>query len=187
MTTVSSDTAEAAIPAVSAKRVSVTINGAVHERVVPADLSLLDFLQEDLNLTGTKLGCGIGVCKGCTVAVRRVPSAQLVPMLACSTPAVNLDGQSITTVEGLAGGGALTPLQTTFLEKFAFQCGYCAPGFLMAAHILLDQLRAAPVSRDKLDATIAEACSEHICRCTGYVRYYEAIRQVALAEPGLVR
>ncbi|MCW2244850.1 aerobic-type carbon monoxide dehydrogenase small subunit (CoxS/CutS family) [Azospirillum fermentarium] len=166
--------------------VAITINGTLYERSVPDDLPLLDFLQEDLGLTGTKLGCGIGVCRACTVAVRRVPTAALTPLLSCSTPAAHLSGQEVFTVEGLGDARHLSPLQKSFLDEFAFQCGYCAPGFLMAAHILLDSLRFAPVPRDQLDAAIADACGAHICRCTGYKRYYAAIRKAALAEPGLV-
>jgi aerobic-type carbon monoxide dehydrogenase small subunit (CoxS/CutS family) len=89
------------------------------------------------------------------------------------------------TVEGLGSPERLSALQQAFLTHFAFQCGYCTPGFLMAAHILLDRLRKAPVGRDQIDAAIAEACGAHICRCTGYVRYHAAIRAVVLAELGL--
>lgn len=167
--------------------VVVTINGKRYERTVPNDLSLLDFLQEEVGLTGTKLGCGIGVCRACTVAVRRVPGAALSPLLSCSTPVVLLDGQEVTTVEGLGDPQHLSPLQTTFLDEFAFQCGYCSPGFLLAAHILLDSLRQTPIPEGELDAAIADACGPHVCRCTGYKRYYAAIRKAALAEPGLVR
>ena len=172
------------------QEIAVTINGTLYRRGVPADLSLLDWLQEDLGLTGTKFCCGIGVCRACTVAVQPgadPPSAEspLVPIVACSTPAVELDGHKITTVEGLGKPEKLSALQQVFLSFFAFQCGYCTPGFLMAAHILLDRLRRAPVSRDQIDAAIAAACGEHICRCTGYVRYHAAIRAVVLAELGL--
>lgn len=167
--------------------IAVTINGKRYERTVPDDLSLLDFLQEELGLTGSKLGCGIGVCRACSVAVRRVPGAILNPVLSCSTPVAELDGQEVTTVEGLGDPQHLSPLQTAFLDEFAFQCGYCAPGFLISAHILLDSLRRAPVPEGELDAAIEDACGAHVCRCTGYKRYYAAIRKAALAEPGLVR
>lgn len=167
--------------------VTITVNGKVHRREVSDDLSLLDFLHEELSLTGTKLCCGIGVCRACTVAVHQLRDSRLNPVLACSTPASLLNGQAITTVEGLGDPDRLSAVQKAFLDNFAFQCGYCAPGFLMAAHILLDELRRAPIPRAHLDAAIAEACGEHICRCTGYRRYYEAIRRAALEEPGLVR
>jgi aerobic-type carbon monoxide dehydrogenase small subunit (CoxS/CutS family) len=172
------------------QEIAVTINGTLHRAHVPADLSLLDWLQEDLGLTGTKFCCGIGVCRACTVAVQSgggQPGAEspLVPVVACSTPAAALDGQSVMTVEGLGSPERLSALQEAFLRHFAFQCGYCTPGFLMAAHILLDRLRKAPVGRGQIDAAIAEACGAHICRCTGYVRYHAAIRAVVLAELGL--
>jgi aerobic-type carbon monoxide dehydrogenase small subunit (CoxS/CutS family) len=165
--------------------IAVTINGTLYSRSVPADLSLLDWLQEDLGLTGTKFCCGIGVCRACTVAVQPGAESPLLPVVACSTPAVELDGQRVMTVEGLGSPERLSALQQAFLTHFAFQCGYCTPGFLMAAHILLDRLRKAPVGRDQIDAAIAEACGAHICRCTGYVRYHAAIRAAVLAELGL--
>lgn len=170
------------------KPVAVTlhINGNTVRREVAQDLALIDLLQEDLGLTGTKLCCGIGVCRACTVAVKRTPTSLPQPLLACSTPAVLLDGQQITTVEGVAAPGELSRVQQAFLEHFAFQCGYCTPGFVMATTLLIERLRVAPVPRDQLDAAIADACGAHICRCTGYERYYQAIRSVILSEKGLV-
>jgi aerobic-type carbon monoxide dehydrogenase small subunit (CoxS/CutS family) len=170
----------------AAADIAVTVNGVVRRlRAVPADLSLIDLLQEELDLTGTKFGCGLGICRACTVAVRPAPGAALEAVRACSTMAVTLDGKEITTVEGLAPQGELIPLQRAFLEAFAFQCGYCTPGFLMAAFVLLDRLRRAPVSTATLAAEIERVCGDHVCRCTGYRRYHEAIRSVVLAEPGL--
>lgn len=167
--------------------VTVTVNGKTYTRKVPPSLPLVDFLHDELSLTGTKFGCGIGVCRACTVAVRRVSQAHPVPTLSCSTPVSQLNGQSITTVEGLAGPQGPSPLQQAFLDEFAFQCGYCTPGFLNAANMLMERLRAEPIPVDQLDAAILEACGSHICRCTGYARYYTAIRKVILATPGLTR
>jgi len=167
------------------QKIAVTINGTLHRGEVPADLSLLDWLQEDLGLTGTKFCCGIGVCRACTVADQPGAESPLVPIVACSTPAVELDGHRLTTVEGLGSPAQLSRLQQAFLTHFAFQCGYCTPGFLMAAHILIERLRKAPVAREQIDAAIAEACGAHICRCTGYVRYHAAIKAVVRAELGL--
>ena len=170
--------------------ISITINGQVVQRNVSDDLALVDFLQEDLGLTGTKLCCGIGVCKACTVAVKQNPTSLSQPILACSTPAVLLNGQNITTIEGIAGGSnppqKISPVQQAFLDHFAFQCGYCTPGFVMATTMLIERLRGAPVSIEALDAAIANAVGQHICRCTGYARYYRAIRAVIMSEPGLV-
>jgi aerobic-type carbon monoxide dehydrogenase small subunit (CoxS/CutS family) len=128
--------------------VQLRVNGKPTEpRRVEADLPLLDFLQDELGLTGTKLCCGIGVCRACTVAVRSVPQAPPVPVLSCSTPVRAVNGQEIDTVEGLAGPHGLHPLQRSFLDHFAFQCGYCAPGFLMAATVLVERLRLSPIPR----------------------------------------
>jgi aerobic-type carbon monoxide dehydrogenase small subunit (CoxS/CutS family) len=164
--------------------IAITVNGTVRRfEAVPADLSLIDLLHEELRLTGTKFGCGIGMCRACTVAVRPAPGAPLEAVRACRAMAVALDGKEITTVEGLAPvGQMLAPLQRAFLEAFAFQCGYCTPGFLMAAFVLLDRLRRAGVATAELDAEIERACGAHVCRCTGYRRYHEAIRAVVAAE-----
>jgi aerobic-type carbon monoxide dehydrogenase small subunit (CoxS/CutS family) len=169
--------------------IDLTINRQrVHRENVPSDLRLLDFLNEDLGLTGTKFCCGIGICRACTVIAKRMPGAAPVPVLACSVPVAELNGQSITTVEGLAlSPERLTILQQAFLDQFAFQCGYCTPGFLMAAHGMMERLRLAPVPLDVLDETIRQNCAQHICRCTGYVHYHSAIRKAVLQTPGLVR
>jgi aerobic-type carbon monoxide dehydrogenase small subunit (CoxS/CutS family) len=166
--------------------IAISVNGAVRRfEAVPADLALIDLLHEELRLTGTKFGCGIGICHACTVAVRSAPGAPLEAVQACQAMAVALDGKEITTVEGLAPAEMLAPLQRAFLEAFAFQCGYCTPGFLMAAFVLVERLRRAPVARSELDAEIERACGAHVCRCTGYRRYHEAIRAVVAAERGL--
>ena len=166
--------------------IAVTINGTLQRRRVPPGLLLLDWLQEDLGLTGTKFGCGIGQCRACTVAVQWTAGGPLEPVLACSIPAIALDGHAVTTVEGLAGPKGLSTLQEAFLRAFAFQCGYCTPGFLMAAHILLARLRGAPIKPDQIDAAIDAACGAHICRCTGYARYRMAIRSAIIDEVGLL-
>ncbi|MFG6430271.1 (2Fe-2S)-binding protein [Roseateles sp. LYH14W] len=162
------------------------VNGRPVNKTVPTDLPLVDFLREELGLSGTRLCCGIGVCKACTVAARRAPSSQAQPMLACSTPVALLQGQSITTVEGTGSMEHPSKVQQAFLDHFAFQCGYCTPGFVMATEMLLGRLRAQPVKREQLDAAIEDAVGQHICRCTGYARYHQAIRAVVLAEKGLV-
>jgi aerobic-type carbon monoxide dehydrogenase small subunit (CoxS/CutS family) len=168
------------------RKISVTVNGTLRQAEVPVDLPLINFLQDDLNLTGTKFCCGIGVCRACTVAVWRTPKSVPDVMLTCVTKAVDVDGQSIGTVEGLAKNNVLTPLQQAFLDEYAFQCGYSTPGFLMAGEVLLQQLKISPIPRSQVDAAIMNAVGAHICRCTGYVRYHAAIRKVILATPGLV-
>lgn len=165
----------------------LTINDERFRREgVDPDRKLVDFLHEDLGLTGTKVCCGIAVCRVCTVAMQRVPGGHREAIRSCTTPVSDLNGGIVTTVEGLAKGGELHPLQTAFLENFAFQCGYSTPGFLMASYCLLDRLARSPVAEADLDDAIHEAVGQHICRCTGYVRYHRAIRQVVLATPGLV-
>jgi aerobic-type carbon monoxide dehydrogenase small subunit (CoxS/CutS family) len=160
---------------------SIDLRLSVNDRPVvrsgfPAGTPLLDFLHEELGLTGSKFGCGIGVCRACTVAVRPRPTAPLNPVIACSTPVSAVNGQAVYTVEGLARDGVPGRLQELFLENFAFQCGYCTPGFLMATTVLAERLRAAPVGAGRLDEVIDEALGPHLCRCTGYVRYWKAVR-----------
>jgi aerobic-type carbon monoxide dehydrogenase small subunit (CoxS/CutS family) len=168
--------------------VDITVNQKRYQKPnVPGDTLLIDFLSEELNLTGTKFCCGIGVCRACTVVLNRTPGAAPIPILSCSTPISQVNGQTLTTVEGLADpSGAVTPLQQAFLDKFAFQCGYCTPGFLMAAHAMIERLQVAPIPLSQVDKTIFDSCGAHICRCTGYVRYQQAIRHVLLTTPGLV-
>ncbi len=164
-----------------------TLNGERIDRPgIQADMMLLDFLREELGLTGTKFCCGIAVCRVCTVSLARVPGAHQNAIRSCTTPLRDVNGQVVTTVEGLDQGGELHPLQQAFLDNFAFQCGYCCPGFLMASYALLDKLKRQPIPRETVDAAIEDAVGQHICRCTGYVRYHRAIRQVVLATPGLV-
>ena len=169
------------------QKIAVTVNGKLHEAIVPPDLPLVDFLHDVLDLTGTKFCCGIGVCRACTVAVWRTPSSVPDVLLTCVTKAIEVDGQSIRTVEGLATDGKLTALQQAFLDDYAFQCGYSTPGFLMAGEVLLQQLKVSPIPASRVDEAIMNALGSHICRCTGYVRYHAAIRKVILATPGLVR
>jgi aerobic-type carbon monoxide dehydrogenase small subunit (CoxS/CutS family) len=147
--------------------VDVTVNGARHRERVEPRLLLSDFLRHTLGLSGTHVGCEHGVCGACTVrldgrAVR-----------ACLLLAVQADGATIDTIEGLAAGGELTPLQAAFRECHALQCGFCTPGILMAASDLLD--RGGAPSRDE----IADMLSGHLCRCTGYEPIVEAIARVA--------
>jgi len=168
------------------RHIALTVNGARHEADVRDDLPLIDFLQQRLDLTGTKFCCGIGVCRACTVEVWRTPQSVPDVLLTCVTKAVDVDGQAIRTVEGLAQDGKLTALQQAFLDDYAFQCGYSTPGFLMAGEVLLQQLRISPIARSKVDDAIMNAVGAHICRCTGYVRYHAAIKKVVLATPGLV-
>jgi aerobic-type carbon monoxide dehydrogenase small subunit (CoxS/CutS family) len=162
--------------------IAFTVNGVLHQvGEMRAEERLIDFLHDELNLTGTKFCCGIGVCRACTVSATRPPDEAASPLVSCSTSLRMIDGAQIVTIEGVAPTGDLLPIQEAFLSEFAFQCGYCAPGFVMASQIFLDRLRQAPIPRENLDDAIAEAIGSHICRCTGYVRYYEALRRTAEA------
>ncbi|MFC6635215.1 (2Fe-2S)-binding protein [Microbulbifer taiwanensis] len=173
--------------------VTMVVNG---EQVGPVELdeytSMLDFLQEYLNLTGTKLGCGIGVCRACSVIVEGADGS-LESVRSCINNVGRFDGKKVTTVEGLAEHNAegeivaLSPIQQAFLRNFSFQCGWCTAGFVNAATVLLDRLRREPVAADRVEDTIDEALGEHICRCTGYVRYFRAVREVIESTPGLVK
>jgi aerobic-type carbon monoxide dehydrogenase small subunit (CoxS/CutS family) len=162
--------------------IAFSVNGVAHEVEAARGADrLIDFLHEDLNLTGTKFCCGVGVCRACTVSVTRPPNWAATPIISCSIPLSMVDGAEIVTIEGVSAPGALSPIQQEFLTEFAFQCGYCTPGFVIAAKIFLDGLRVAPIPHDRLDQAIETAIGSHICRCSGYVRYYQAIRKLAEA------
>ena len=162
---------------------ALSINGRAYGPVeVRDELSMNDFLREYLGLTGTKFGCGVAQCLSCAVIVDN-PDGTSHTSPTCVVPAVNFAGKSIRTVEGHAKGGELTPLQKRFIEHFAFQCGYCTPGFLNEGQVLLERLAKKKVARADLEKTIGEALDGHLCRCTGYVKYHEAVRDVILADP----
>jgi aerobic-type carbon monoxide dehydrogenase small subunit (CoxS/CutS family) len=162
---------------------TVTINGSVHgPREVRDDLTMNDFLREYLGMTGTKFGCGAGQCLSCAIIIDG-PDGTSYTSPTCIIPAASFNGKSIRTVEGHAKDGELTALQKAFITHFAFQCGYCTPGFLNEGQVLLERLTKAPIARADLEKTIVEALDGHLCRCTGYVKYHEAVRDVILAEP----
>jgi aerobic-type carbon monoxide dehydrogenase small subunit (CoxS/CutS family) len=162
----------------------VTINGRGYGPMeVRDDLTMNDFLREYLGLTGTKFGCGAAQCLSCAVIVDNADGTSYTSPT-CIVPAASFDGKSVRTVEGHAKDGALSVLQKAFIEHFSFQCGYCTPGFLNEAQVLLERLAKTPVGRAELDKTIAEALDGHLCRCTGHVKYHEAVRDVIPADPG---
>jgi aerobic-type carbon monoxide dehydrogenase small subunit (CoxS/CutS family) len=164
-------------------RMSVTVNGTAHGPFeVRDELSMNDFLREYLGLTGTKFGCGLAQCLSCAVIVDN-PDGTSETSLTCVVPAASFSGKSIRTVEGHARNGELSALQKAFVEHFAFQCGYCTAGFVNEGQVLLERLARTPVARADLDRTIREALDGHLCRCTGYVKYHEAVRAVILSDP----
>lgn len=174
------------------RALTLTINGqAVGPVDVPVGMPMIDFLHEYLDLTGTHFGCGQGICHACVVMERR-PDGSLSESRTCIYDAHFFQGKSIVTIEGQApkeADGAvrtLTPVQQAFIDHFAFQCGYCTSGFVAGATVFIDRLKREPVPRAQLEQAIESALDPHICRCTGYVRYYEAVKAVALATPGCV-
>jgi carbon-monoxide dehydrogenase small subunit len=150
-----------------------TVNGVEQAEFVEPAALLVDVLRDKLGLTGTRVGCGQGTCGACTVLLNGEP------VLACLTLAARLNGASVTTVEGLASGGALTPLQRAFAEGFATQCGFCTAGMLVAATALLDH------NPNPSRADVIDAISGNICRCTGYEPIVKAI--LAAAETGAAK
>jgi aerobic-type carbon monoxide dehydrogenase small subunit (CoxS/CutS family) len=148
----------------SSKAVTVTVNGVEYEREVEARKLLIHFVRDDLDLTGSHIGCDTGNCGACSMIV----DGQLVK--SCMLLAVQADGSTIETVEGLSEDGELTPLQQAFSDHHALQCGYCTPGMLMSATALL---RANP---SPTEDEIKKALQGNICRCTGYWNIFEAVK-----------
>jgi aerobic-type carbon monoxide dehydrogenase small subunit (CoxS/CutS family) len=164
-------------------KLSVTINGQPHGPLdVRDDLSMNDFLREYLGMTGTKFGCGVAQCLACAVIVDESDGTSHTNPT-CVVAAIHFDGKKIRTIESHAKNGELSVVQKAFIEHFAFQCGYCTPGFVNEAQVLLERLAKKPIARADLETTIGEALDGHICRCTGYVKYHQAMRDIVLAEP----
>lgn len=144
-------------------RVCLNVNGMSHDLLVDPGDRLIDVLRDSLGLTGTKEGCGIGVCGACTVLINgRAENS-------CLVPAASLDGASVMTIEGLSNRGNLSALQDSFLRHHAVQCGFCTPGLLLSSTALLDE------DPHPTEARIREALRGNLCRCTGYEQVVEAI------------
>ena len=143
------------------------MNGERHTLAAEPHHTLLEVLREEMGLTGTKHGCELGECGACTVLVDGAP------ILSCLTLPIEIGDREVTTVEGLAKGPDLDPLQIAFAEEAAAQCGYCTPGMLLAAKALLE--RTPLPSREQIE----HAISGNLCRCTGYTAIYEAIEKAA--------
>jgi len=148
-------------------KITFTVNGRVEERDVREDERLLDLIRDDLQLTGTKEGCGEGECGACTVLIDGKAIAS------CLVLAPQVDRKEILTVEGLAPGEELHPIQRAFVEKGAVQCGFCTPGFIMSTYALLT------VNTDPSDEEIMAALEGNLCRCTGYAKILDAVRYAA--------
>jgi carbon-monoxide dehydrogenase small subunit len=146
---------------------NLTVNGVTHEIESSPLTNLLDVLREELGITGAKAGCHQGGCGACTVLVDGEPRRS------CLVPLGALDGASVTTVEGLGTDSELSPIQAAFVDNYATQCGFCASGFMLAAHSLLE--REPGPAREQ----IIEGLAGHMCRCTGYVKIVEAVEAAA--------
>ncbi|MBN1849598.1 MAG: (2Fe-2S)-binding protein [Deltaproteobacteria bacterium] len=154
------------------KKIKFVLNGETCEWEVKPWRTLLEMLREDFQLTGTKEGCGEGECGSCTVIMggKTVNS--------CLVPAVEADGQEILTIEGLAHGENLHPVQEAFVEKAGMQCGFCTPGMIMSAKALLDE------NPEPSENEIREGIAGNFCRCTGYTKIFESIQAAAEAMKG---
>ncbi len=149
------------------KQISLIVNGESYGLAIPPWRTLLEVIREDLDITGTKEGCGLGECGACTVIMegRTVNS--------CLVLAAEADGKQITTIEGLAQGDKLHPVQQAFVEQGGLQCGFCTPGMIMSATALLDE------NPDPSDEEIRKGIAGNLCRCTGYTKIFESIKAAA--------
>lgn len=148
-------------------KISVTVNGSVESVDVPSNMTLLTMLREKLGLTGTKNGCTAGECGACTVFLDGEP------VNSCLVLAVECDGAEVRTVESLARNGQLDPIQQSVIDHNAVQCGFCTPGVLISARALLDR------NPDPSEDEIRDALVGNLCRCTGYVRILDAVKDAA--------
>lgn len=155
------------MPASAKVLAKLTVNGDSHEVAFVAHKTLLEVLREDLNLTGTKHGCELGECGTCTVLVDGLP------VLSCLMLGLEAEDKQVETIEGMADGPRLHPLQDAFADLGAAQCGYCSPGFMLTAKHLLQR------NPNPDRATITAAVSGNLCRCTGYIKIFEAIELAA--------
>ncbi len=152
------------------RHVALRVNGETYELLTYPHRTLLEVLREDLHLTGAKESCGQGACGTCTVLLDGAP------VRSCLLLAVEAEGREVTTIEGLAAGGKLHPVQEAFVEQHAIQCGFCAPGMILTAKALLD------LHPDPTDVEIRHAISGNICRCTGYAKIVDAVKAASAKE-----
>ena len=160
------------MPLHSKKHIHFTLNGEHTEVAFAPHKTLLEVLREDLNLTGTKHGCELGECGTCAILVDGRS------ILSCLMLGLDAEGREVKTIEGMADGAELHPLQQTFADLGAAQCGYCSPGFLLVAEELLNK------TPNPTRAEIQEALSGNLCRCTGYIKIYEAVELAAARMRG---
>ncbi len=142
---------------------NITVNGTCYELAITPNLTLLDLLRDELNLTGTKHGCGEGDCGACAVLLNGLP------VNACLVLALEAAGQAVTTIEGVADGNDLHPIQQAFIDVGAVQCGYCTPGMILVAKAFLEE-NPTPTAEE-----VRQAISGNLCRCTGYAKIVDAV------------
>ncbi len=171
--TASMETKKGKIPVYAKKQVTLTVNGEKYSLVVEPRETLLDVLRENLNLTGTKKTCNQGECGGCTVLLDGEP------VYSCLYLAIRADGKDIRTVEGLAEKENLHPVQQAFIDTDAYQCGFCAPGFIMSTVGFLETHRNSPPMMNLDLEEIKKALSGNICRCGNYDHIYKAVSEAA--------
>ena len=148
-------------------KIEITVNGRRRSFDVEPNTLLLNLVRDDLHLTGAKYGCGVGECGACTVILDGEP------VLGCMVLAVDADGKSVETIEGLAEGSNLHPIQESFIEEAAVQCGFCTPGFIMTTKKLLEE------NPDPTELEIRDYLRGNLCRCTGYVNIIKAVQKAA--------
>lgn len=153
-------------------RIRLTLNGKKRQADVPAWRTLLELIRDDLKLKGTKAYCYVGVCGACTVLLDGQPASS------CIMLAAQADGRNVTTVEGLAAGRRLHPIQQAFIDEMGFQCGYCTPGMLLMTKALLEE------NPNPTEEEITAYVGENVCRCTGYRRILASVRAAAVAMAG---
>jgi carbon-monoxide dehydrogenase small subunit len=152
------------------RTITVTINGRLYEEDIEPRLLLSHFLRENIGLTGTHIGCVVGECGACSVLL----DGKVIK--SCLHFAVQADGREVTTVEGLAKDGELSPIQEAFVQHYAFQCGYCTPGMVMTSHALLQR------NPNPSEEEIRKALAGNLCMCTGYIQIVEAVKKAAKAQ-----
>lgn len=157
----------------SLHRITLTINGEYEQVDVPSNITLLQMLRDKLALTGTKNGCNAGECGACTVLLDGEP------VNSCMLLAVECNGANIVTIEGLAHDSTLDPVQQAIIDHGGVQCGFCTPGILISARALLDR------NPDPTEEDIREALVGNLCRCTGYLRIVDAVKDTAAREQAL--